>query len=98
METPNQFGGREFIDSHEFYHWPEFKALAKRMGLAWDFPTTDLVIKVPLHGIVEIVHGYRATEGEPDAVETTTAHNERWKTFKPVAGHEPEGRECQRRS
>lgn len=45
--------------SQEVYHWPEFKAFAKRLGIAGDLPTTNIVIAMLMNEPVKVYHTYR---------------------------------------
>ena len=47
-----------YADGIEVYHWPEFKALAKRLGISHKLPTTNLTITIPIGGVVLVAHDY----------------------------------------
>lgn len=68
-------------EGNDVYHWPEFKAFAARLGIAWDMATTDLVIEMSLEKCVRITHTYRGTDTS-DWEETTTMHNKEYRTFR----------------
>ena len=51
-----------FADGYEVYNWPEFKALAKRLGIVWELPTSRVQIDIPVDGPVEITQTYRHRE------------------------------------
>lgn len=97
----------DYPTGHEVWRWPEFRAFAERLGIAFDRPTKDINIFIPVEGIVTITEEYlgdtlfsarrradtemrkqRAEAGLPP-VETTTAHNERFKTFRPLPNDRP---------
>ena len=42
------------IMGYAVWHWPEFKALAKRLGIEYGAPITNLVIRIPVDGTVEV--------------------------------------------
>lgn len=44
--------------SNEFYQSEEFINLCRKFGIPHEKNTTDITIKIPLHGRVEIIHGY----------------------------------------
>ncbi len=52
---------------YEVYRWPEFVALAKRLGIPLGLPTTSLTITlmVDQEAPVEVAHSYRACQPEP---------------------------------
>lgn len=65
------------------YHWPEFQAFAKRLGILWHLGTTTLIIKFAPFKAVEVTHSYLAADqGEqpPDSYDTTTDHNQTFRT------------------
>lgn len=74
------------FSGHDVYHWPEFRALCERLGIAWELRTTHLVIEVPCDGLVTVRHEYRAGErdGQPEIVDTTTLHNKTFRTGVPM--------------
>ncbi len=45
--------------SYDVYHWPEFQAFCRRLGVAYDLPTLDLTITMRFDETVEIAHKYR---------------------------------------
>lgn len=45
----------------EVYHWPEFLALCKRLGVAWQLPTTSIVLTIREGEAVGVYHEYRAS-------------------------------------
>lgn len=46
----------------DVYHWPEFKALAARLGIDCSLQTTCITITLPVGGMVKVVHEYNASE------------------------------------
>ncbi len=50
------------VFGEEVYHWPEFVAFAKRLGIEWELPTTTLTITLPLGDLVRIAHDYQGRE------------------------------------
>ena len=42
----------------DVYRWPEFIALAERLGIDLGTPTTILTIRIPLDDPVGIIHEY----------------------------------------
>lgn len=44
--------------SKEVWQWPEFKAFAKRLGIALDLSTKTITIRFPLNGAVEVEQVY----------------------------------------
>lgn len=51
-----------FPQSQEVYHWPEFIAFAKRLGIPLEIATMDLHIIMPLRECVIIQHEYRGED------------------------------------
>lgn len=51
-ESPIVHHSEKNITGYEFYKWPEFIALAKRLGFPYDSPIRDFSIQVPLDGMV----------------------------------------------
>lgn len=49
------------ISGYEVYHWPEFQALAKKLGIFYDLRTVSMTITLPVEGNVEIVQSYLGT-------------------------------------
>lgn len=52
----------------DVFHWPEFQALAKRLGIDVTdrVPTTSVTIEVPTKGIVRILHEYNGKDTESE--------------------------------
>lgn len=50
------------VEGYEVYHWPEFIAFAKRLGVPWELPTIDLNIFIPVDGFVKITQEFDADE------------------------------------
>lgn len=77
---------------HDVYQWPEFLAFARRLGFMWDLSTRDVVIRMPLDGLVEIEHNYVGTDGPPAGtpIDTTTAHNRVRRTRIPARPYDDE--------
>lgn len=79
-------------EGQEVFHWPEFQALAKRLGIPLDLPTTSLTIVLEHEKLVQITHitygedlqEVPKTDNRP-AVDTTTFHNEYFRTKQPPA-------------
>jgi hypothetical protein len=46
------------LDGYAVYHWPEFKAFAKRMGFLYDLATVDVTIRLKEGEAVIIQHTY----------------------------------------
>lgn len=76
------------------FRLPEFRAFCDKVGIAWQLPTRRLVIEIPCQpeDCVKITQEYLtprvAVESEPDGfevakIETTTQHNEQFRTFQP---------------
>lgn len=57
-----KFPKSSYPSGREVYHWPEFQAFAKRLGIDWNLPTVDLCIFIPLDGNVKVVHEYLGDE------------------------------------
>ena len=49
-------------ESTEVYHWPEFKAFAKRLGIAYKKLTTKLTITLDCDCLVRVAHDYHGEE------------------------------------
>jgi hypothetical protein len=49
----------------DVYHWPEFKAFCRRLGLVWEIYTMGLVIRMGSESQVEIEHYYRGGDQRP---------------------------------
>jgi hypothetical protein len=43
----------------DVYHWPEFMALCKRLGVLWGASTEEITIHLPIRGIVKVDHKYQ---------------------------------------
>jgi uncharacterized protein (DUF302 family) len=50
------------IQGYELYHWPEFQAFAKRLGIPLELGTIDIAIFIPCDGRVKVIHEYQADE------------------------------------
>jgi hypothetical protein len=50
----------------DVYHWPEFRAFCRRLGLVWEIYTTGLVIRLDSESHVEIEHYYRGGDQGPE--------------------------------
>lgn len=53
------------VDSYTVWHWPEFQALLKRLGVDVKSPITATTISVPLDGpitITQVTHGLDTTK------------------------------------
>ena len=59
----------------DLYHSPEFKALCKLLGIAWELPTIDMVIDIPCDGVVKITQSYH---GRSDMKEYTANARKKW--------------------
>lgn len=46
----------------DVYHWPEFKAFAKRLGIAHELPTLNITITIPVDGVVVVAHDYQGED------------------------------------
>ena len=54
---------------YEAYHWPEFLAFAKRLGIAWTRRTISITISMPHpDDVVRIEQTYNATNEGPQEV------------------------------
>lgn len=60
--VPNPFNYEPMYDGYNVYHWPEFQALIKRLGVAEPFLTRGLTIRVAEGEVVEITHTYIAVD------------------------------------
>lgn len=49
-------------DAYDVVRWPEFNALAKRLGIELSLPFRDLVIRIPMDGAVEVIQSYLADD------------------------------------
>lgn len=76
-------------DSYNVYHWPEFQAFAKRLGILWDLRTIDLTIKLIHRQRVVVEQTYAACDNSDvethPPINTTTAHNQEFETYTPLA-------------
>ena len=48
----------EFADGYDFWRWPEWQALAKRLGIDLGAPTTALTFHVKCNDLVRVVHEF----------------------------------------
>jgi hypothetical protein len=92
-DTPLDQGYREMVLEgaptpplgFDVYHWPEFVAFARRLGLLWELGTYDTTITIPAEGTVKIEQSYRGNDTtlRPLIVDTTTQQNAKWRTARP---------------
>jgi hypothetical protein len=58
--------GKVLASSWEVYCWPEFKAFAERLGIAYDAPTVRLVVVLgEPNEPVKIEHSYAGSDAQP---------------------------------
>jgi hypothetical protein len=62
------------LPAREVFHWPEFIALAQRLGIDTSRPTTNLTLYLPADGVVEIRHEYHGQDQTEADTPLTTAH------------------------
>lgn len=43
----------------DVFHWPEFRALAERLGIPLETLTTEITIHIPFDGLATVWHTYR---------------------------------------
>lgn len=54
-------------DGWEVYHWPEFKALCERLGIAWGLPATSITIQLKYGSSPKITQEYLGRDlNEPE--------------------------------
>ena len=53
-----------FLDGFTLYHTPEFQAFCNRIGLIWELRTTNIVIRIPVEGLVEIEQTYQGSNNQ----------------------------------
>lgn len=70
----------------EVYQWPEFKALCARLGIPLELRTTHMAIEITHDDVVRVRHEYQGQQvpDVPQVVDTTTLHNERFRTKQPI--------------
>jgi hypothetical protein len=75
------------LTSMEVYHWPEFKALCKRLGIDWEEGTKTLSIQIgpDPEDPVRVVHEYQV-RSKDEMIDTTIRHNRKWRTGLPAEG------------
>jgi hypothetical protein len=49
-------------DGYEVYHWPEFRALCRRLGVIWGLPTSALTIQIRIGDPPVILHEYQGRD------------------------------------
>ena len=78
---------RKMVSSHEFYRWPEFQALAERLGIPLDLRTLGLSILIgpDANDPVRVEQFYQAVDYRKE-IDTTSLVNERWVTKEPKGG------------
>lgn len=81
------------ISGYEVYRSPEFKAFCKRFGVAWGLKTKALTIRLT-EDLMTVTQEYVGEEARPGQrspfIDTTTAHNETFRTVMPRPDHEAE--------
>jgi hypothetical protein len=84
-------------DGYDFYRWPEFHALCRRMGVNLQLDTIDMTITIKEGHMVVVDHTYRARDTggaevwppnppitpAEDSYDTTTMQNEVLRTRQP---------------
>lgn len=56
--SENNYPIMEMVEGLTLWRWPEFIALAKRLGIPLDNLTTDVTICIPSRGMVTVEHTY----------------------------------------
>jgi hypothetical protein len=54
--------GRPGPTGYEVYHWPEFRAFAKRLGILWSVYTNEISLRLNVDEPVEINQSYRGVD------------------------------------
>jgi hypothetical protein len=65
------------VTGREVYHWPEFKALCERLGVARGLPTTSITITLPGDDVVVVTHDYLGKERHLPQPEAALPHRDR---------------------
>lgn len=50
------------VEGQEVYHWPEFKALCKRLGVSWECETTKITITLAPGELALVCQDYQGTD------------------------------------
>ena len=53
-------------DGYSVWHWPEFQALVKRLGIDLEAPTLAVTIRVHHEEIVTVIHEFRGLDLETE--------------------------------
>lgn len=53
---------RRPVEGYEVFHWPEFRAFARRLGLVWDLYTQEIMFTLKEGELVIIKQNYVANE------------------------------------
>ena len=57
---------KPLVDSREMVHWPEWKALSKRLGIADDLSWIKLVLTIEVGSNVIVEQTYQCLEEKDD--------------------------------
>ena len=80
---------KNIADGYDVFHWPEFINLAKRLGVALDRPIRRLVLDIEIEKTPRIYQEQLGADAKVVADEcvsadTTTIHNDVWRTKRPL--------------
>lgn len=71
------------VDGYEVFHWPEFRAFARRLGIVWDLHTREITFTLREGEAVVIKQDYLGMEARNPNPDTTTLHNQQLRTSLP---------------
>lgn len=74
-------------DGFDVWRWPEFQALALRLGIALELDTKAVTIRIAVGEQPHITQEYSPREPK-EMIDTSNLHNDTYKTFVP-SSHGP---------